>query len=44
MRVADADDRSIVPLGYTVQQAHPTGVWDEPADLRFADQGIVNRF
>ena len=44
MRITDADYRLIVPLGYAIQQAHQTGVWDERADFRFANQDIANRF
>ncbi len=39
MRIADAYDRSIIPLAYAIQQAHQTGVGNERTDLRF-----VNRF
>ena len=38
MRIADASNRFIVPLGYAIQQAHQTGVWDQRADFRFVNQ------
>src|SRR5205814_8365188 len=38
MRITDAGNRPIVPLGYAIQQTHQTGVWDERADFRFIDR------
>ena len=44
MRITDTGNRSIVPLGYAIQQAHQTGVWDERADFRLVNRDVANRF
>ncbi len=44
MRITDAGNRSIVPLGYAIHQAHQTGMWDERADFPFGNRDIANRF
>jgi hypothetical protein len=40
MRISGADNRAIIPLGYSIQQAHQTGMWDEGADFRFVNRHV----
>ena len=38
MRVADANDRFVIPTNNSIQETHRAGVRDESANLRFIDE------
>jgi len=42
MRITDAHNRSIVPLGYSIQHTHQTGVGDERANFRFVNRRFAS--
>src|SRR5437773_11366640 len=41
MRVTQANNRLVVPLDYTIKQAHEPRVWNQRADFGFVDRDFL---